>query len=193
MGRAREVAYGLFGAYRLAHLDPTGLQYFNATVEGFWRSFLAALIVAPGYIILIGLELGQLPEATSLDWGGIALVQAIAYVVNWTAFPLAMYYLTGRIGRQDAYVGYIVAYNWASVLQMAVMLPAVALQAMLPEGVGGLIVLPVVAITAAYQWFIARTALRIGGGAAAGVVGLDFALSFTTAYIAMRIRTGGFL
>lgn len=193
MGRAREVAYALFGAYRLAHLDSSGLQYFNATVEGFWRSFLAALIVAPGYVILIGLELGQLPETASLDWGGIALVQAIAYAINWTAFPLAMYYLAGRIGRQAEYVGYIVAYNWASVLQMAVMLPAVALQAMLPEGVGGLIVLPVVALTAAYQWFIARTALRVGGGAAAGVVGLDFALSFTTAYIAMRIRTGGFL
>jgi hypothetical protein len=188
MSRAREAAYALYGAYRLARLDPSGLQYFNATVEGFWRSFLAAAIVAPGYVILIGLELGQTPGVEDFDWERIALVQAIAYVISWTAFPLALHYLTAVIGRQAEYVGYIVAYNWAAVLQMAVMLPAAGLQAMLPGGAGGLIMLPVVLATAAYQWFIARAALRIGGGTAAGIVGFDFALSLFIAGIAATLR-----
>ncbi len=188
MSRARETAYALFGAYRLAHLDPSGLQHFNATVQGFWRSFLAALIVAPGYAILIGLELGGAPDAASLDWGHIALVQAIAYVISWTAFPVAMHYLTSLIGRHEEYVGYIVAYNWAAVIQMGVMLPAAAVQAMIPGSAGGLIMLPVVIATAFYQWFIARTALRVGGGTAAGIVGFDFALSLLVAGIAATIR-----
>lgn len=188
MSRAREAAYALFGAYRLAHLDPSGLQYFNATVQGFWRSFLAALIVAPGYAILIALELGQSPDAASLDWGHIALVQTIAYVISWTAFPVALHYLTALIDRHEEYVGYIVAYNWAAVIQMGVLLPAAALQAMIPGDVGGLIMLPVVIATAFYQWFIARTALRIGRGAAAGIVGFDFALSLFIASIAATIR-----
>ena len=190
MSRAREAAYALFGAYRLARLDPSGLQYFNATVQGFWRSFTAALIVAPGYVILIGLELGQSPDAASFDWGHIALVQAIAYVISWTAFPVALHYLTAAIGRHQEYVGYIVAYNWAAVIQMAVMLPAAAVQAMIPGQAGGLIMLPVVVATAFYQWFIARTALRIGGGTAAGIVGFDFALSLFIAGIAATIRGG---
>ncbi|MGE0093311.1 MAG: hypothetical protein AB7M05_14375 [Alphaproteobacteria bacterium] len=188
MSRAREAAYALFGAYRLAHLDPSGLRYFNATVEGFWRSFLAALIVAPGYAILIGLELGDSPDAASLDWGHIALVQTIAYVISWTAFPVAMHYLTALIGRHEEYVGYIVAYNWAAVIQMGVMLPAAAVQAMIPGGAGGLIMLPVVIATAFYQWFIARSALRVGGGTAAGIVGFDFALSLFVAGIAATLR-----
>ncbi|MCX7353505.1 MAG: hypothetical protein NTY59_01485 [Alphaproteobacteria bacterium] len=188
MSRAREAAYALFGAYRLARLDPSGLQYFNATVRGFWRSFLAALIVAPGYAILIGLELTETADAASLDWGSIALVQAVFYAISWTAFPLAMHYLTALIDRHEDYVGYIVAYNWAAVVQMGVMLPAAALQAMIPGDVGGLIMLPVVAATAFYQWFIARTALRISRGTAAGIVGFDFALSLFIAGIAATVR-----
>ena len=69
-----------------------------------------------------------------------------------------------------------------------VMLPAAALQALLPGNAGGLIMLPVVGATAAYQWFIARTALRITGVTAAGIVGFDFALSLFIAAIAADLR-----
>ena len=192
MNRAREAAYALFGAYRLAHLDPSGLQHFNATAQGFWRSFLAALIVAPGYAILVGLELGEAPDAASLDWGGIALAQAVFYAISWVAFPLAMHFLTEWMDRRDAYIRYIVAYNWAAVLQMGVMLPAAALQAMIPGNAGGLILLPAWAAVTFYQWYIARTALRIGGAAAAGVVGVDLALALAIAWLAMKVRNGGF-
>ena len=47
---AREVTAALYGSWRLARLDPGGMAYFNRTVEGFWNSFFAAVIVAPGYI-----------------------------------------------------------------------------------------------------------------------------------------------
>ena len=39
---AREVSYGLFGAWRLAHLDRRGMEYFDTSIDGFWRSFWAA-------------------------------------------------------------------------------------------------------------------------------------------------------
>ena len=38
----REIVFGLYGAWRLAHLDRGGLGYFDASVEGFWKSFFAA-------------------------------------------------------------------------------------------------------------------------------------------------------
>jgi hypothetical protein len=191
MSRAREAAYALFGAYRLAHLDPSGLQHFNATVQGFWRSFLAALIVAPGYAIIIALELVDSSNAAQLDWVGIALVQSVFYALGWVAFPLVMLIVTDRMDRRAEYLRYMVAYNWSAVLQMGLMLPASALEAMLPGGAGGLIMAVVWAAVTFYQWFIARTALRITGGAAATVVLLDILLSFTIAMVALKVRTGG--
>ena len=48
-----ETARALYGASRLARLDPTGLEYFRNTRGAFWRSFNAALIIAPFYSALL--------------------------------------------------------------------------------------------------------------------------------------------
>ena len=48
-----ETARALYGASRLARLDPTGLEYFRNTRGAFWRSFNAALIIAPFYAALL--------------------------------------------------------------------------------------------------------------------------------------------
>lgn len=188
MSRAREAAYALFGAYRLARLDPSGLQYFNPTVEGFWRSFAAAAVVAPGYAILVALDISQADKPEEIDWATVAIVQAIAFVINWTAYPLAMHYLTALLDRGNAYLRYMVAYNWSALPQMAVFLPAAALRAILPGETGSVIMVLVVAAMAAYQWFIARAALDIKGGTAAGIVGFDFALSLFIAGVASTLR-----
>ena len=42
-----EIAYGIYGAWRLARLDVTGMEVFDRTVAGFWKSFFAAVLVAP--------------------------------------------------------------------------------------------------------------------------------------------------
>lgn len=34
-----EVASSLYGAFRLARFDPSGLNYFNISLNGFWNSF----------------------------------------------------------------------------------------------------------------------------------------------------------
>ena len=41
------VIRSIYGAWRLALLDPSGLNWFDVSIEGFWRSFFAAAIVAP--------------------------------------------------------------------------------------------------------------------------------------------------
>ena len=43
----QEVLSALYGAYRLAWFDVSGMTFLNLTVEGFWRSFFAAVLVAP--------------------------------------------------------------------------------------------------------------------------------------------------
>ena len=166
----REAANSLFGAWRLARLDPRGLSFFNATEAGFWHSFAAAIICAPAYALVVMLDYAQMPaDATDTR---IISVHAIAYVINWTAFPLAMASVVRWLGREELYIRYVVAFNWAKVLETMMFLPAKALAA---TGVPWFTILP--GLTAflvfGYQWYVARTALQISGSHAMAVIGLD--------------------
>ena len=38
----QEVARSIFAAWRIARFDAGAMNYFNLTLEGFWRSFFAA-------------------------------------------------------------------------------------------------------------------------------------------------------
>ena len=53
---AREAAASLYGAYRLARQDAGGLDYFDTSLEGFWRSFYAAAFIAQPFALLLALR-----------------------------------------------------------------------------------------------------------------------------------------
>lgn len=180
-----EIGAALRGAWRLARADARGLSEFNATIAGFWRSFLAAVLCAPAYILILTIDHAQQPPSDASD-GRLIAVHAIAYVIRWTAFPLAMTSVARALGRESAYTLFIVASNWASVLKVMLLLPVFALAA---SGIAPFGMLPLLATIAVllYQWFIARRALDITGTQAAAVVGLDLMidLAVTTAVRAL--------
>lgn len=174
---ARDVANSVFGAYRLARFDPTGLQYMDRTPEGAWKSFYAAVIVAPAWTLLLAIRLwGQVPDTPLFQ---IVVVEAIAYVISWTAFPVVMHGVSGMLDRQARYVDFLCAYNWSSVVQMSVYLPVVILAAtgILPGPISEGLVFGIMLAMLTYQWFVMRTALDISGVASAALVMLDLFLS----------------
>ena len=104
MPSALEITRALYGTWRLARLDRTGMTWFEATPEGFWRSFFAFAIVAPGYALLKLVEhIGDATLAASVP--RIFMVDAIAYVVQIVAYPLAMLFLCRAYGKSDRYIG----------------------------------------------------------------------------------------
>lgn len=167
----------VYGAYRLARLDAAGMAFFDTTTAGFWRSFFAAVIVAPFYATLLALRFPAIAAET--DPTRFVLAEGIAYVVAWVAYPLVIAALTRRLGCWSRYPGYIVAYNWSMVLQIAAVLTlaTVSRSGVLPADAGQFLGLVVYALILGYVWFIARTALGVPGGTAAGIVVLDVALS----------------
>tara|TARA_B000000441_G_C21433914_1_gene172702 strand:+ start:282 stop:512 length:231 start_codon:yes stop_codon:yes gene_type:complete len=50
---AAYISVGLSGAIRLIKLDSQGLDYFGDTTADFWRSFLAAAVVAPLFLLYL--------------------------------------------------------------------------------------------------------------------------------------------
>lgn len=173
----REIVSSLSGALQLARMDPDGMARFNRTVDGFWRSFFAAVIVAPAYVALTLMHLSQADVPAS--GARILLVESLTYVIGWVAFPLAMAYIAPMLDRDEHYIPFIVAYNWAAVWQTALFLGVSVLAAggAVPGAAADLLALLATLAILFYQWFIARTALELGGGRAAAVVALDVALA----------------
>lgn len=174
---AREAATSLYGAYRLARFDARGMTYFETSLGGFWRSFYAAVIVAPMFAVLLVMRYA----AGGVAVGGVrfAVVEAIAYVIAWVAFPLVMVSLARLLKREERYLGYIVAYNWASVLQNGLYLPLVMLgmAGVIPAETVGPLSLIALSLILVYGWFIAKVALDVGAGTAVALVALDLVLS----------------
>jgi hypothetical protein len=166
-----EVLRALYGAYRLAWFDSAGMGFFNLTFDGFWRSFFAAVLVAPAYAILVGLQMTTGEEA--VDPGLLLVTETIGYVLTWCAFPLIAIVLTRLLGLSRNYVALIVALNWTAVLQTAVFLGVVLLAPLLPAGLGTLVITLTTCAILVYQWFVMRTALATTGGIALMLLLID--------------------
>jgi hypothetical protein len=181
----RDIVYGIYGALRLARMDPAAMSYFDRTVEGFWKSFFAAVIVAPGFVIILAYELAQVDIAAGVL--RVFLVESLAYVLGWVAFPVLVHQICEAIGKREAYIGYIVAFNWSKVVQMAVFLPSIGLIAsgVLPGDSGWLLRWVVSILILSYEWYITRTALAVTAMGAVGFVVLDFVVDLIIHMITM--------
>ena len=70
-----------------------------------------------------------------------SLVEGIAYVLSWVAYPVVVEWLTRRLGCRERFEGYLAAYNWSMVLQNAAVFPVAMLTGLdlLPPQVGQLL------------------------------------------------------
>jgi hypothetical protein len=178
-----EVLSALYGAYRLAWFNVSGMTYFDLTVEGFWHSFFAAVLVAPAYAVLVGLRLSVAEVNIAL----VFLTETIGYVLAWCAFPAVALVLTRLLGLDRNYVALIVAHNWSAVLQMAAFVAVVLVGGILPAALGTLLVALTTLAILVYQWFVIRTALQTSGGVALMLLLVDLVITSLISAAADRV------
>ncbi len=172
-----EVRWAMTGCLRLARGDRRGLEYFDRSLDGFWRSFMSACLSYPFFLILLTMRVGL------ADWkaaGGlpIILIETIGYVISWTAFPLIMLSVLRWIGREHRFFDFMVPYNWCQLPQ-SILFVMIGLQS--ESGALGSPISQTLEFAAAiavlvYEWYIARVALETSGGAATLVVLVDLVL-----------------
>jgi hypothetical protein len=164
-----EFVYVLRGLRRLIQFDADGLSYFDRSIEGFWRSFRVALLIAPLYAVVIPFDLALIKP--TVGWPHIMMIEILAYVVSWLLYPLVAYEICRRIGREAEYPGYIVVYNWSAILivtaNLLVWLPTA--MGITEADTSSNLFRIVYLLFLIYLWFIARVALRIDPFSAIGL------------------------
>lgn len=182
----QEIAYRIYGAWRLARVDAGGAQYFDAAPDAALRSFFAAVLVAPAFLATLLLLRNDPPPADPL---AVGLVIALCYSLLWTVYPVIVYRICQVIDREQAFFRYLCADNWASVIgfhfQLAVLLLIVG--GVVPAAIAPLVELVMRACLLAYSWFIIRSCLDVSGAAAAAFVALQFAVVLFIQIIAISI------
>lgn len=173
MPNRQEIVSSLYGAYRLAWFDENGISYFNISVEGFWRSFFAAVILAPFYMMSIGQDFMTVDGGFSL-WA--ALVHLITYVVSWVLFPLVAFFATDLLGLGHRFTALVVAVNWSSVLIFGVLTIAIGLAALVQQSLADFALVLLTAALIVYHWFVIKTALETTAPLAIAFVLFNFLL-----------------
>jgi hypothetical protein len=172
-----EVQLALAGSLRLARGDRGGLACFDRSLDGFWRSFRAAVIAYPLYLVLLFMRVSVEEWQRSGGWR-IVTVETIGYVIAWVAFPLLMLTVTRWIGRAHRFFDFMVPYNWCQVPQSAlfVLVGLESASGMLGTQASEAIDIVAAIATLVYEWYIARVALETTGSAAGLVVLVDLVL-----------------
>jgi hypothetical protein len=192
--------HALSTAFRVARLEKEAAQGFDPTIDGFFRSFAAALVSAPAFVIIAAAQqriardiIAANPDLAPQHMAGAgALIAAetIAYVVDWIAFPLLMIPVSQLIDAGKRYVPFITAYNWGSCVLYAIAALAYLLYLVGLVSLEGLAFLVFAATVYGFvfRWRIVRDALRVSPLNAGGVVMLDFLLSLVIAAAAAQLR-----
>lgn len=172
-----EVQLAIGGALRLACGDRRGLGFFDASIDGFWRSFRAGAICYPLFLAMLAYRIPA-AEWHAAGVATIVIVETIQYVIAWVAYPLAILPLAGLFGRADRFLAFMVVYNWSQIPQVALM-ALVALDGatgLLPGDAAQSALVVAMLATLIYEWYIARVTLAVTVAQAMLIVIIDVLL-----------------
>lgn len=158
--------------------------------EGVARSFWAAALCLPGFLALKLLAwVGDgVPEA---GFARGMTAELIGYAVAWAGFALASLPLAEMQGRKADWPRFIAAWNWANVVQYLVLIALTVPAAFgLPDSIAQGLGLAALGYALWLEWYVAKSALRLAGGAAALFVALDLLLGIFIGGFVGRLSGG---
>ena len=144
-----------------------------SALTDFWRSFRAAAAAFPLSLLMLAMA----PHGFEMT-GRLIAADLFGYICAWTAFPLIMVFVADRLLVFPHYWRFIVATNWANLLQSAVFALVVLVNApgFLPEPVSAMLFMAAWFWILLFKWRLARHGLGIANLHAVAIVLLDLAL-----------------
>jgi hypothetical protein len=159
-----------------------GIRYMPLTPGGAARSYWAALLCLPCFLLLQP-GLPVTPRALTAEFTG--------FVVGWAGYGLAALPLVLASGRAPLWPRLLAAWNWVNLLQYVVLgLVTLLVPAGLPDWLAQGLILAGVGYAMWLQWFAARLALQIDRVRALGFVLLDLMLSYFISGVVAALSRG---
>jgi hypothetical protein len=165
-------ASGLQGALLMAQGRIEGLRYVAADESGAARSFWAAAVALPLFLLLRLAGEGWDVGAALAPHG--LLLAICGYVIGWVGFALLSRPLVHAMGKGEHWPRFIVAWNWCNVVQNLLLVGALPPDILgAPPWVGEAAWLVALGWALWLEWFAVRLTLGVGVAAAAVIVGVD--------------------
>ncbi|MFN0262309.1 hypothetical protein ACKTEK_00370 [Tepidamorphus sp. 3E244] len=191
-----DIRAGFSGAIAIAQNQPDPMNRFDLTFEGFWKSFLAILVVIPALAIYMPAEWAIIAEQDAAlnvtaerAVGRYIAVQVVVTAIDWLAFPLIVLLFARQLGIENKVAGYITAQNWTAALANLILVAPAILYAggVVPGAIAGFMSLALFAFILHVFYKVARVALDAPFGLASGLVAFNALLSLTFGEIASRL------
>jgi hypothetical protein len=176
---------GLRGALLLARGRVEGIMLMPISAEGAARSFWAAPLCLPIFLIL-RLVLSDQPLS-----GRALVAELCGFVAGWAAYALATLPMVIAAGRAPLWPRFLATWNWITVVQYGlILLLGLVSGAGLPSWLGQTVELAGLGYALWLQWFGTGLALQVGGGRAVGFVLLDLVLGMVLSGFVSDISGG---
>ncbi len=180
----KDIQNALTGSFLLAKRDIRGLKYFDTDLDGFWRSFLIILPIAPFYLLYaiqeVNMAQAMNPHEPALTASaGFLVARLFLLVLDWFGFAIAMIFVTRLVALWPKYIPFIAVYNWSSLFVVAASAPLalLLLLGLIPWQTAAMFNLIIVLFIIYYRWYVARCVLETTSMTAALIVVIDLALS----------------
>ncbi|MFE0753444.1 hypothetical protein ACFW16_05810 [Inquilinus sp. NPDC058860] len=172
-----DIIRGVWGAWRLARRDTGGMAMFDVSPDGAAKSFVAAALALPLFVIVQMIALGD--RWPLLLQPAPLIIMVLGFLAGWLVMPAGLTWILPRLGRSQRLAEGIVAYNWAALLISSAWFVVVLLNAvgLFPGQLGFLVFVVVQVVCYVYEGFVLRTALEIELPIAAGLVVFDAVIS----------------
>src|SRR5215213_1983857 len=114
-----DIVRSLTGVW-LLFLDRNGaIKLFDATVDGFWKSFQAIMLIAPIYAVSVLADqqayLMSAEPGPPFDAATYFTARGLGLALDWVTIPLLLAALAPVLGIRGGYSAYIVVRNWSTV------------------------------------------------------------------------------
>lgn len=188
-----EIRLAAIGCWMIITGDATGETCFDMSIDGFWRSFRWAFVLAVCDTIdaVIGHAVAPVGDdaATTVNYTLLIVVNVIASLLTFFAFPIVVAVLARYMGLSQRYAPYIIVRNWLTVfLSIAVYVLELLVYAdVLGDDLRLIVVLALYVATLYSGTTIARLLLQTSRSLSFGFALMDFLMALLIGAAAMQL------
>ncbi|WP_332691535.1 hypothetical protein [Bosea sp. (in: a-proteobacteria)] len=184
---ADDVTRSLRASWRLLSADAKALPDLDLSRDGFWRSYLALILTVPAIIPVLAAErvLAGLPNTAGLFNAPVLLASVIAAeLLAVITVPALLIMLAPGLVHSPRFTGFIIAWNWSSILSAGLMAVPAAVFALgwSNAGIATFQALAFGAIVLRLRYCVARAAF----GPRSGIAGAIACASLLADYAIIR-------